>query len=112
MEVKKLIASWIAAANAYDKDQYLRFYLPDAILDDPSVGRKFAGHKGIGNYFDSYFIGYNTQTALVDVVIADETHVHVEVAFTGDFPEGNIGGTFDITFKEGKIAFARADLIH
>lgn len=112
MEVKKLIENWIAAANAYDKAEYLRFYLPDAILDDPSVGRKFVGHKGIGSYFDSYFIGYNTQTVLVDVVIVDETHAHVEVAFSGDFPEGNIGGTFDLTFKGGRIAFVRADLIH
>lgn len=112
MEIKKLIERWIAAANAYDTAQYLDFYLPDAVLDDPSVGRRFEGHKGIANYFDSYFIGYNTQTSLVDVVILDERHAHVEVAFTGDFPEGNIRGTFDLTFKAGKIAFVKADLIH
>ncbi|SFM98907.1 SnoaL-like domain-containing protein [Chitinophaga sp. YR627] len=112
MDIRKLIARWIAAANAYDTAQYLDFYLPDAVLDDPSVGRRFEGHKGIGNYFDSYFIGYNTQTALVDVVILDATHAYVEVAFAGDFPEGNIGGTFDLTFKAGKIAFVKADLLH
>ena len=112
METRKLITSWIAAGNEYDTEKYLSFYLPDAILDDPSVGRKFVGHKGIRSYFDSYFIGYNTQTILVNLVIEDETHAHVEVAFTGDFPEGNVGGSFDITFEEGKMAFVRADLIH
>jgi hypothetical protein len=36
---------------------------------------------------------------------------HLEVKFTGDFPEGVIGGTFDITFKQDKISFIKADLI-
>ncbi len=36
--------------------------------------------------------------------------MRVEVHFTGDFPGGETGGTFDVTLRHDKIAFARADL--
>jgi ketosteroid isomerase-like protein len=110
MDITNFIHNWINASNQYDTQKYLEFYLPDAILDDPSVGRKFVGHKGIRNYFESYFIGYNTQTRIVKLDIKDADHAHLEVAFTGDFPEGNIGGIFDFSFKEDKISFVKADL--
>lgn len=112
MNISTFIKNLIDAGNRYATLEYLDFYHPDAILDDPSVGRKFTGHKGIKDYFVSYFIGYETQTKIVKLVIHDEKHAHLEVAFTGTFPEGNIGGTFDFTFKEGKIAFVKADLLH
>lgn len=109
--MKTFINNWITAANQFDTEKYLTFYLPDAILDDPSVGRKFKGHTGIRDYFVSYFIGYQTHTKLVKLQVIDDTHAHVEVAFTGEFPEGEIGGTFDITWREGRISFIKADLI-
>jgi ketosteroid isomerase-like protein len=112
MNTKDLISGWIKASNTFDTKKYLSFYLPDAILDDPSVGRKFSGHAAIAAYFNSYFIGYNTHTEIVHMDISDEHQVHLEVKFTGDFPEGNIGGTFDFTFKNGKISCLKADLIY
>jgi ketosteroid isomerase-like protein len=112
MNIPQLINALIAAGNRYATQEYLNFYQPDAVLDDPSVGRKFTGHKGIKNYFVSYFIGYETQTKIMKLVVQDDTHAHLKVAFTGTFPEGHIEGTFDFTFKEGKIAFAKADLVH
>jgi len=112
MNIETFIKNWIVASNAFDIEKYISFYLPEAVLDDPSVGRKFEGHHGIREYFDSYFIGYNTHTEQVKLNVIDEENAHLEVQFTGDFPEGKIGGTFDFKFKEGKIAFVRADLIH
>lgn len=111
VDAKGFIDAWIGAANQFDAKKYVSFFLPDAVLDDPSVGRKFNGHKGIKDYFDSYFIGYNTQTRLVKLTINGDS-AHVEVHFTGDFPGGEVGGTFDITFQDEKIAFIKADLIH
>jgi len=110
--METFINDWIAASNAFDTKKYLEFYLEEAVLDDPSVGRKFEGHEGIQEYFDNYFIGYNTQTQLVKLKIRDDHNAHLEVQFTGDFPEGKIGGTFDFTFENGKIAFLKADLKH
>lgn len=81
-------------------------------MDDPSVGRKFNGHKGITEYFESYFTGYNTHTQQVDLTTTNDEKAHLEVEFTGDFPEGKMRGTFDFKFKNGKIAFVKADLIH
>lgn len=49
MDIQTFITQWINAGNAFDTKQYLDFYLPDAILDDPSVGRKFLGHTGLKN---------------------------------------------------------------
>lgn len=112
MNIKSFIKNWIEAGNAFDTIKYLDFYLTDAVLDDPSVGRKFLGHKGIEDYFNSYFIGYNTNTELVKLDISDEYNVYLEVKFTGDFPEGEIGGTFEVTFKNNKISYLKADLIH
>ncbi|WP_162927030.1 nuclear transport factor 2 family protein [Flavobacterium psychrotrophum] len=111
MNVHIFINEWIAAGNAFDTEKYLSHYLPDAVLDDSSVRRKFIGQEGIRNYFESYFIGYNTNTELVHLEVANAQSVHVEVKFTGDFPEGEIGGTFDIAFKQDKISFIKADLI-
>lgn len=111
-EMRGFIKAWLAAGNQFDAKKYLSFFLPHAILDDPSVGRKFNGHKGIQDYFDSYFIGYNTQTRLVKLTVVDDHHAQLEVHFTGDFPGGKIGGTFDITFQDDKIAFIKADLLH
>lgn len=112
MEIKNFIEAWITASNQNDTEEYLSLYSPDAILDDPSVGKIFRDHKGIRNYFDSYFIAYKTKTKMVHLIIHDSSHAHLEVEFTGDFPGGKIGGTFDFTFKDGKIAFVKADLIH
>ncbi|MGS2740175.1 nuclear transport factor 2 family protein [Sinomicrobium sp. M5D2P17] len=110
MDIEKFIADWLKASNDFDTEKYLEMYHKDAVLDDPSVGRKFKGHPGIGNYFESYFIGYNTQTRLIHLDVKDDK-AHLEVEFAGDFPEGKIGGIFDFTFKDDKIAAVQADLI-
>lgn len=112
MEIKQLITEWLNTSNQYDTEKYLSFYLPDVVWNDPSIGRKFIGHAGVKDYFNSYFIDYKTQTKLVKLTIHDNTHAHLEVEFTGDFPEGRIGGYFDFTFKEDKIAFVKSDLIY
>lgn len=112
MNIAKLINDWIAASNAFNTKMYLEFYSPDAILDDPSVGKQFKGHKGIKEYFDRYFIGYDTHSKIVKLEILDNEKAHLEVEFTGDFPEGKIGGTFDFTFKNEKIALVKANLLH
>jgi ketosteroid isomerase-like protein len=112
MTIKNLLNDWITASNAFDTEKYLGFYFKDAVLDDPSVGRKFVGHAGIKDYFESYFIAYNTSTKIVKLDVVDNQHAYLEVLFTGNFPEGKIGGTFDFTFKGKKISFVKANLIH
>lgn len=110
MNIKAFIADWIMVSNSYNTEAYLGKYLEDAALDDPSVGRKFVGHKGIREYYISYFIGYNTQTRLLHLTSQHNT-AHLEVEFTGTFPEGRIKGMFDFTFKHEKIATITADLM-
>ncbi|WP_285103286.1 nuclear transport factor 2 family protein [Promicromonospora sp. MEB111] len=104
------IAEWIAATNTHDSAAYLAFFTDDAVLDDPSVGEIFEGHAGINEYFQSYFIGYGTQTRLLSTEPRDG-YLHVAVEFTGTFPERRVGGIFDVTLTaENKIAHVRADL--
>jgi ketosteroid isomerase-like protein len=110
MNIKSFIEEWIIAANSYNTQKYLEFYSEEAILNDPSVGREFIGHSGIKEYFTKYFIGYSTQTEIVKLDISENT-AYLEVEFTGDFPEGKIGGSFDFTFSDGKIITLKADLI-
>jgi hypothetical protein len=111
MDIIKFIDLWIVVSNNYDTERYLDCYAGDALLDDHSVGRKFKGKVGIREYFTSYFIGYRTQTKKVQLIVKDENHAYLEVEFTGNFPEGTIGGTFDFKFEAGKISFVSADLI-
>ncbi|PZR27557.1 MAG: hypothetical protein DI535_10045 [Citrobacter freundii] len=111
MDINLFIQEFIAVSNAYDTKSYLQKWHTDAILDDPSVGQVFKGHSGIRKYYESYFIGYRTQTRLVKLVVTSDNEAHIKVEFTGDFPEGKIGGIFDFTFRDGKIAAAKADLI-
>lgn len=110
MKIEEFIANWLKASNDYDTERYLQMYHQDAVLDDPSVGRKFLGRQGIRNYFESYFIGYSTQTRLTHLNVKGD-QVHLEVEFTGDFPEGKIKGIFDFIVKKDKIMEAQADLI-
>lgn len=110
MDIAAFIEDWIAVSNAFDTEKYLTKYKADAVLDDPSVGRKFIGHEGIRDYFTSYFIGYKTQTRLVKLNI-NHNEAYLEVEFRGTFPEGKIGGVFNFVFDKGKIAEAKANLI-
>ncbi|MBT0769082.1 nuclear transport factor 2 family protein [Kineosporia sp. J2-2] len=104
-----IVAEWIQAANTHDPERFLAFFADDAVLDDPSVGRSFEGADGIGEYYRDYFIGYGTRTRLIGMTPQDG-HLHVEVHFTGEFPGGQTGGIFDITFTGDQIRFIRADL--
>jgi ketosteroid isomerase-like protein len=110
MDIRNFIEDWIKASNAFDTQKYLDFYLADAHLKDPSVGEIFKGQEGIREYFTSYFIGYNTQSKLIKLNI-DGNKAHLEVEFTGTFPEGKINGSFDFIFMNKKIASVKADLI-
>jgi ketosteroid isomerase-like protein len=110
MNIKEFIHQWLAASNAYDTDLYLKKYHEDAVLTDPSVGRSFKGHEEIRKYFEDYFIGYKTKTKLLKLVISNSTQARIEVEFTGEFPERKLGGRFEFTFREGKIASAKAAL--
>ncbi|MDQ0727207.1 nuclear transport factor 2 family protein [Microbacterium sp. W4I20] len=109
-EHDRIIEDWITAANSHDRERFLSFFTTDAVLDDPSVGDAFAGRERVGEYFDSYFLGYDTQTRLVSSEARGGT-IHVEVHFTGSFPGGETGGTFDLTFDGELIHHARADLL-
>lgn len=110
MDIPSFLNNWIAISNSYDTQAYAATFLPDAVLDDPSVGRKFIGHEGIRDYYTTYFIGYKTQTKFVKLEI-HSTSAQLEVLFTGEFPGGTIGGTFDFTFRDQKIATVTAELI-
>ncbi len=109
MDIKAFLLEWLEISNSYDTEKYLEKYNNDALLYDPSVGKKFVGHEGILDYYTKYFIGYKTQTRLLKLAILDNT-AHMEVEFTGEFPEGKIEGIFDFTFKNQKIETVDADL--
>lgn len=110
LDQHQTIDEWIAAMNSHNAAAYLEFFTEDGVLDDPSVGRVYNGPSEIAQYFESYFIGYNTQTQLVSIEPHGD-YLHVEVAFTGSFPGGETGGIFDVTLTaDQKIERVRADL--
>jgi hypothetical protein len=111
MDIKTFINEWLALSNAFDTARYLKKYHKDAVLDDPSVGQVFKGESGIRKYFEDYFIGYKTQTRLLKLDILSDQTARMEVEFTGEFPGNKVNGVFDFTFRDGKIASAKAELV-
>ncbi|MEA1847600.1 nuclear transport factor 2 family protein [Chryseobacterium sp. MHB01] len=111
MKITNFVEEFIASSNAYDTVDYVSKWQTDVILDDPSVGNVYVGHSEIKNYFESYFIGYRTQTKLIKLDITSDNKANLEVEFTGSFPEGKIKGFFSFTFEEGRISKAFADLL-
>lgn len=108
--LRGIIEDWIAASNAHDTAAYLAFFTDDPTIDDPSVGAVFSHLAGVRDYFETYVVGYNTQTRIVSVEFGADG-AHVEVEFRGDFPERRLGGVFDLSFDGERIAFIRADLL-
>jgi ketosteroid isomerase-like protein len=111
MDIKAFLLDWIVASNSYDTEKYLEKYLEDVVLDDLSIGREFKGHKGVLEYYTKYFIGYQTQTRFLKLHSQGNT-AHLEVEFTGTFPERKIHGMFDFIFRDEKIAAVKADLMN
>ena len=107
---RAIIENWIEAANAFDTARFLAFFADDAVLDDPGVDR-FEGVDRIAEYFRDYFIGYRTTIRLVNVT-HDGDRAFVTVHFTGEFPGGETGGTFDIRFEGDLFAEMNADLLN
>ena len=106
-----IIADWIAVSNAHDTAAYLDFFTEDATLNDPSVGDVFErANGGVQRYFETYVVGYETQTRIVSIT-PEDGHEHVVVNFTGTFPGGQVGGVFDVTFVGEKISYILADLV-
>jgi ketosteroid isomerase-like protein len=103
------IGSWIAAADRLDAAEFLSYLTDDVVLDDPSVGARFEGKERVGEYFESYFVGYQTATRLISIE-SRQHDIHVTVEFTGTFPGGRTGGTFDLTFSGNRIDHIVADL--
>lgn len=110
MDINEFVKDWLDKSNAYDTEKYLEKWQENAVLVDPSVGQVFKGHSGLRMYFESYFIGYKTQTKLVKLNVISDNKANIEVEFTGEFPEGKIGGIFNFTFKDNKIEKAKANL--
>ncbi len=101
--------AFIAATNAFDAQAALALFAPDAIVDDPSTGRSFIGHAGIGDYVERYFIGYRTVTRLLSLQQRAPNQAVARVDFTGDF--GHEIGLLDITLgADGRIVRIDADL--
>ncbi len=57
MNIKAFLQDWITISNSFNSKKYLEFYLTDALLDDPSVGKKFMGKMA----FKYTFLSLNIQ---------------------------------------------------
>lgn len=57
----------IAATNKGDADAAVALFTPDALIDDPSTGRRFDGHPRIREYVARYFAAYHTVTRLLSI---------------------------------------------
>ena len=64
MDIHAFVQYFIQTSNAYDLNGYLALFKEHATLEDVAVGETFIGHKGTKDYYNTYFIEYETQTEL------------------------------------------------
>ncbi|MBO9196984.1 nuclear transport factor 2 family protein [Rhizobium sp. 16-449-1b] len=83
--MRKLVESFIAAANAFDVEGALSLFATDAVIDDISVGDAFIGHAGVRQYLERFFVGYDTSSKLLSIEELGTFHSSVRLDFTGDF---------------------------
>ncbi|GAB6899121.1 nuclear transport factor 2 family protein [Kineosporia succinea] len=109
MTKEDIATTWVETLNAHETTCFLELFSEDAVLDDPSVGHRFEGRAGIGQYYRDYFIGYRTRTRLT-ATTPTPGGAHLKVHFTGDFPGGQTDGIFDLTLDGDLITHVHADL--
>lgn len=99
----------IAATNKGDADAAVALFTPDALIDDPSTGRRFDGHPRIREYVARYFAAYHTVTRLLSIDTLADGRTRLRVDFTGDF--GHEVGLLDLTIDgDRRITRIDADL--
>jgi ketosteroid isomerase-like protein len=104
-----LIHRLIEATNAFDVKTALALFASDAVIDDVSVGDKFAGSAGVRRYLEQFFVGYHTVSKVLSIDPQGESRALVRLDFTGDF--GHETGRLDVTTNaDGLIAAIDADL--
>jgi len=111
--ISQLLESWIESGNQFDTQSYVNYFDDNAIIDEKAVGTKIKGKPAIAEYFETYFIGYKTQTAITNLTVEDTTHASIEVHFKGEFPQKELDGWFNLTFNDmgDKIIFAETGFI-
>ena len=109
MDLKKIIAHWLTVSNNFDTEEYIKIYDADAVLNDTTVSETYYGHKGIRNYFEEFFIGYNTKTTIVDITFKNANEVYINAVFDGN-SFSKLKGVFELTFLEDKIVKAKCYL--
>ena len=104
-----LIQRFVDSTNAADVEAALALFAADAVIDDASVGDKFAGTVGVRRYLEQFFVGYNTASKILKVDVVSDRRVKARLDFTGDF--GHEVGVLDVSINdEGLIAAIDADL--
>ena len=104
-----LIQRFVDSTNAADVEAALALFAADAVIDDVSVGDKFAGTVGVRRYLEQFFVGYNTVSKILKVDVVSDRRVKARLDFTGDF--GHEVGVLDVSINdEGLIAAIDADL--
>jgi len=83
--LRKAANALIAALNAFDTPGVQALFTSDAVIDDPSTGRSFEGHAGVGDYVERYFKGYHTVTRFLSIDDLGDSRARLRVDFTGDF---------------------------
>ena len=108
-DVTSLVGALLASTNAFDTDAAVALFAPDAVIDDPSTGERFAGQRGVRDYVERFFVGYHTVSRLLSVTPLDHGRNRARVDFTGDF--GHEIGRLDLVVDDnGRITRIDADL--
>lgn len=108
-DLQALVATLLAATNAFDADTAVALFAPDAVIDDPSTGERFDGQTGVRGYVKRFFVGYLTVSTLLSVTTIDRGRGRARVDFTGDF--GHEIGRLDLAVNDdGLITRIDADL--
>tara|TARA_R110002124_G_scaffold1797_17_gene11578 strand:+ start:34764 stop:35108 length:345 start_codon:yes stop_codon:yes gene_type:complete len=108
-DFQSIVSAFLTAANAFDTNAAVALFAPNAVIDDPSTGERFAGLRGVRDYVERFFVGYHTVSRLISVTPLDHARSQARVDFTGDF--GHEIGRLDLAVDDdGRIIRIDADL--
>lgn len=105
----KIVDTFIKTANTFDVDATLALFGSNAVIEDASVGKAFAGIDGVRRYLEEFFVGYKTTSKLLSLERLGDFSAVARLDFTGDF--GHEIGSLRIAIdSDGLIDRIDADL--
>lgn len=110
-ELPAVVFLYIESSNKHDTEGYINTFSDQAVVIEKSIGKDLSGKEELKDYFQTYFVEYDTDTEIVEYSYFPDGRIDMKVLFRGDFSEKETMGSYVFTLKDDLIAVLEADLL-